>query len=277
MNRFLVRLTATASIVFASFAFAISVHAGEVLDRVLATKTLTVATSSAFPLASFIDKNGQLDGFDVEVAKGIAKYMDVEAKFVTPGWDIITSGRWEGRWDLAMGQMTPTVPRAKLFDFPAVYIYGNSVAVVHKDSKATKPSDLDGKVIGVSAGSSEESYAKHTLEVYDAPPVKFQFTPSEVKGYESSTSAADDLRLGDGVRLDGFLTEELEAKAMIKAGYPFKIMGGPLVSAPAVIAVLHGDKEFSDKVAAAVKSMREDGSLSKLSIKWYGSDQTVQK
>ncbi|MES0039762.1 amino acid ABC transporter substrate-binding protein, partial [Mesorhizobium sp. M0046] len=41
--------------------------------------------------------------------------------------------------------------------------------------------------------------------------------------------------------------------------------------------VLHGDKEFSDKVAAATKSMREDGMLSKLSIKWYGSDQTVQK
>ncbi|MES0039802.1 transporter substrate-binding domain-containing protein [Mesorhizobium sp. M0046] len=269
--------TATASIAFASFAFAISAHAGEVLDRVLATKTLTVATSASFPLASFIDDMGQLDGFDIEVAKGIAKYLGVEAKFVTPGWDIITSGRWEGRWDLAMGQMTPTAPRAKLFDFPAVYIYGNSVAAVHKDSKATKPSDLDGKVVGVSAGSSEESYAKHTLEMYNAPPVKFQFTPKEVRGYESANSAADDLRLGDGVRLDGVLDEELSVKAKIKAGYPFKIIGEPLVSAPAVIAVLHGDKEFSDKVAAAVKSMREDGTLSKLSIKWYGSDQTALK
>ncbi|MER8570366.1 transporter substrate-binding domain-containing protein [Mesorhizobium sp. M0924] len=277
MNRFLIRLTATASIAFATIAFAISAHAGEVLDRVLATKTLTVATSAAFPLASFIDNKGQLDGFDIEVAKGIAAYMGVEAKFVTPGWDIITSGRWAGRWDLAMGQMTPTAPRAKLFDFPAVYIYGNSVAVVHKDSRATKPSDLDGKVVGVSAGSSEESYAKHTLEMYNAPQVKFQFTPSQVKGYESTNSAADDLRLGDGVRLDGMLDEELDAKAMIKAGYPFKIIGEPLVSAPAVIPVLHGDKEFSDKVAAAIKSMREDGTLSKLSIKWYGSDHTVLK
>ncbi|MER8570200.1 transporter substrate-binding domain-containing protein [Mesorhizobium sp. M0924] len=276
MTRFLMRLTATASIAFASIAFAISAHAGEVLDRVLATKTLTVATDSAFPLASFIDNKGQLDGFDIEVARGIAAYMGVEAKFVTPGWDIITSGRWAGRWDLAMGQMTPTAPRAKLFDFPAEYIYGNSVAVVHKDSKATKPSDLDGKVVGVGAGSSEESYAKHTLELYHAPQVKFQFTPSEVKSYQS-TKPADDLRLGDGVRLDGILGEELDVKAMIKAGYPLKIIGGSLVSAPAVIAVLHGDKEFSDKVAAATKSMREDGTLSKLSIKWYGSDQTALK
>ncbi|MER9451713.1 transporter substrate-binding domain-containing protein [Mesorhizobium sp. M0254] len=277
MNRFLIRLTATASIVFASFAFSISAHAGEVLDRVLVTKTLTVATSASWYPASFIDDKGQLDGFDVEVAKGVAKYMGVEAKFVTPGWDIVTSGRWEGRWDLTMGQMTPTAPRAKLLDFAAVYIYGNSVAVVHKDSKATKPSDLDRKVVGVSAGSSEESYLKHTLELYNAPPVKYEFTPSEVKSYETNAAAADDLRLGDGVRLDGLLDEELAAKARIKAGYPFKIIGGSLVSTPAVIAVLHGDKEFSDKVAAAIKGMRKDGTLSKLSIKWYGSDQTALK
>nr|WP_234782303.1 transporter substrate-binding domain-containing protein [Sinorhizobium americanum] len=269
-------LTAIASFAFASFSVNLSAHAGEVLNRVLAKKTLTVATSANWHPASFMNDKGQLDGFDIEVAKGVAKYMGVEAQFVTPGWDIITSGKWEGRWDLTMGQMTPTAPRAKLFDFAAVYIYGNTVAVVHKDSKASKPSDLDGKVIGVSAGSSEESYLKQTLELYNAPPVKYEFTPGEVKSY-ASAGYADDLRLGDGVRIDGLLTEELDAKGMIKAGYPFKIIGGSLVSAPAVIAVLHGDKEFSDKVAAAIKSMREDGTLSKLSIKWYGSDQTVLK
>lgn len=270
-------LTATALIAFGSVTFAISAHAGEVLDRVLGKKTLTVATSANWHPASFMNDKGQLDGFDVEVAKGIAKYLGVEAQFVTPGWDIITSGHWEGRWDLSMGQMTPTAPRAKLFDFPAVYIYGNTVVVVHKDSKATKPADLDGKVMGVPAGSSEENYLKHTLEIYNAPPVKYEFTPGEVKSYESGSGARDDLRLGDGVRLDGLLDEELAAKEAIKAGYPFKIIGGSLVSTPAVIAVLHEDEEFSDKVAAAVKAMREDGSLSKLSIKWYGSDYTALK
>ncbi len=267
--------TATAAI--ALLTFAISARAGEVLDRVLAKKTLTVATSANWHPASFMNEKGELDGFDVEVAKGVAKYMGVEAKFVTPGWDIITSGMWEGRWDLAMGQMTPTAPRAKLFDFPAVYIWGNTVAVVHKDSNASKPSDLDGKVMGVPAGSSEENYLKHTLEIYNAPPVKYEFTPGEVKSYDSGSAVRDDLRLGDGVRLDGLLDEELSAKEAIKAGYPFKIIGNSLVSTPAVIAVLHGDEEFSEKVAAAVKSMRDDGTLSKLSIKWYGSDYTAQK
>ncbi|MER8880796.1 transporter substrate-binding domain-containing protein [Mesorhizobium sp. M0684] len=222
-----------------------------------------------------MNDKGQLDGFDVEVAKGIAKYIGVEAQFVTPSWDIITSGRWEGRWDLAMGHMTPTAARAKLFDFPAAYIYSKSVLAVHKDSNATKPSDLDGKVIGAAAGSSEESYAKHTLELYNAPPVKYQFTPGEVKSYDSGSASMDDLRLADGVRLDGIVTDNLSTDAALKAGYRFKGVGEPLVTAPSVIPVLHGDKEFSEKVATAVKSMKDDRTLSKLSIKWYGSDQTV--
>ncbi|AUX78959.1 transporter substrate-binding domain-containing protein [Sinorhizobium fredii] len=276
MNGLVKRFTATASIALASFSFAISAHAGGVLDRVLATKTLTVATAANFPPASFVNDKGQLDGFDIEVAKEVAKYMGVEAKFVTPGWDIVTSGKWEGRWDLAM-HMSQTAARAKLFDLEAVYLYNYMVAVVHKDSKATKPSDLDGKVIGVTAGSAEESYAKHTLEPYNAPPIKYQFAPGEIKSYESNSSARDDLRLGDGVRLDGIIDEERTANEAIRAGYSLKIIGEPLNSAATAIPVLHGDKEFSDKVAAAIKSMREDGTLSKLSIKWWGSDQTSAK
>ncbi len=102
--------TVTASVALASLTFAISAHAGEVLDRVLAKKTLTVATAANWHPASFVNEKGQLDGFDIEVAKGVANYMGVEAQFVTPGWDVVTAGRWAGRWDLAMGQMMQTAP-----------------------------------------------------------------------------------------------------------------------------------------------------------------------
>ncbi|AGS24469.1 transporter substrate-binding domain-containing protein [Rhizobium etli] len=269
----LIRFAAAASLAVVSVAFSIPAQAGEVLDRVLASKTLTVATSVGWPPASFVNDKGELDGFDVDVAKGIAKNMGVEVKFVTPEWDIVTSGRWEGRWDLTMGQMNPTEARAKIFDFPAVYIYVNAVVAVHKDSKATKLSDLDGKRVGVSAGSSDESYLKHTLQIYGAPPMKYEFTPGEVR---ATSTASDDLRLGDGVRLDAWATDEQTAKDAIKSGYPIKVLG-TLFSSPAVVAILKGDKEFNEKIAAAVKTMRDDGTLSKLSMKWYGSDFTVAK
>lgn len=277
MNR-----AATVVAVVALFTFALAAseaNAGTVLDRMVSTKTLKVAAGANWPPMSFINDKGQLDGFDVDVAKRLAKYLGVEVQFVTPGWDVIAAGKWEGRWDIAMGQMTPTKKRAEVFSFPAVYIYGPSVAAVHKDSKATKLSDLDGKLVGVAANTTQEFYANHTLAPawIGAQPLEYQFKPGKVKTYESTNVAFDDLRLGDGVRLDAVLTQDVLVRNAINSGYPIKQLDGILFSAPAAIATVPGDREFDDKIAAAIKSMRDDGALSKLSIKWYGTDYTVEK
>lgn len=276
MNRLIGIMAAAASLAVALVA--IPANAGAVLDRIMSGKTLKVAVGADWPPMSFLNDKGQLDGYDVDVAKGIAQYLDVQVQFVTPGWDVITAGKWAGRWDLAMGQMTPTKARTEKFDFPAVYIYARAAAAVHKDSKASKLSDLEGKVIGVVANTPLEMYANHNLKLdwMDAPTeVKYQFTPGKVKTYESTNLALDDLRLGDGVRLDAVLTGDSQLRNAIKAGYPIKLLGDSLFSAPQGLATLPGDKEFDDKIAAAIKSMRDDGTLSKLSIKWYGVDNTV--
>ncbi|TIW10769.1 MAG: transporter substrate-binding domain-containing protein, partial [Mesorhizobium sp.] len=184
---------------------------------------------------------------DVDVAKGIADFLGVKIKFVTPGWDIIEAGQWQGRWDMAMGQMTPTTERAKKFDFPAMYFYDAEVAVVHKDSKATKPSDLDGKTIGVRSGTLGEMYANHQLspDWIGAKPIQYQFTPGQVKTYPSANSLTlDDLRLGDGVRLDGVVSEGTTAAEAIKAGYPLRVLGEPLFYAPGAVTIERGDQEF---------------------------------
>ncbi|TFV37339.1 transporter substrate-binding domain-containing protein [Bradyrhizobium niftali] len=272
LNRMVAAAVALAVTLVASTA-----NAGAVLDRVLAAKTLKVAVGADWPPMSFLNDKHELDGFDVDVAKGIGERLGVKVQFVTPGWDIITAGNWQGRWDLAMGQMTPTKKRAETFSFPAVYIYASAVAAVHKDSKATKISDLDGKVVGVAANTTTESYANHILtpDWLDATPVKYQFNPGKVKTYESSNMAFDDLRLGDGARLDAVLAGDSQVRTAIRSGYPIKQLGGSLFSAPAVLATVHGDKEFDGKLATALKSMREDGTLSKLSNKWYGADRTI--
>ncbi|AGS24462.1 transporter substrate-binding domain-containing protein [Rhizobium etli] len=272
----------TAIAAIASFAvvtvFSTSACAGDTLDHVLKTKTLKAAVATDWAPASFVNDKGQLDGYDVDVTKEIAKRLGVEAQFVTPGWDLIAAGKWEGRWDVGMGQMTPTKARAEKFDLSNIYFYEQAVAIVHKDSKATKLSDLDGKRVGGAADTSALAYAAHTFTPgwIGAKPMEFKFKPSEIKAYQSSGIALDDLRLGDGVRLDAIVTDGSFADNAIKSGYPIKVLG-TLFSSPGVVAILKGDKEFSEKIAAAVKSMRDDGTLSKLSIKWYGSDFTVEK
>jgi len=63
----------------------------------------------------------------------------------------------------------------------------------------------------------------------------------------------------------------------VKAGYPIKQIGDPVFYEPLAIAIEHGDKELNEKIAEAVKGMQSDGTLSKLSVKWYGVDYTVVK
>jgi polar amino acid transport system substrate-binding protein len=278
MNKF-AKITAAAA---ASFALVLGVapaNAGAVLDHVLSAKTLKVATDANWAPQSFMNDKNELDGFDVDVAKDIGQRLGVKVEFVTPGWDIITAGNWQGRWDMHVGSMTPTKKRAEIFDFPAVYYYTPAAVAVHDDSTATKLSDLDGKVVGTTATSTFEAYANQdlTLDAAGAPPFKYEFKPKDVKSYANSTTAFDDLRLGNGKRLDAVvssLPSILDAK---KAGYPIKQLGDPVFYEPLAVAIEHGDKDFNDKIASAIRDMKADGTLSKLSVKWYGVDYTVVK
>ena len=274
----LLRLTAIAASLAVTLS-ALPAHAGAVLDRVLAAKTLKVATDANWAPQSFLNADNQMDGFDVDVAKGIGKYLGVKVEFVTPGWDIITAGNWSGRWDMHVGSMTPTKKRAEIFDFPAVYYYTPAAVAVHKDSKATKLSDLDGKVVGATTTSTFEAYANKdlTLDAAGAPPFKYELSPKEVKSYANSTTAFDDLRLGDGIRLDAVVSSLPSINDAKKAGYPIKQVGEPVFYEPLAVATEHGDKQFDDKIAEAIKGMQKDGTLGKLSVKWYGTDYTVVK
>ncbi len=252
-------------------------HAGEVLSRVMEAKLLKVATDANWAPQSFMNENNEMDGFDVDVAKEIGKRLGVPVEFVTPGWDIITAGNWQGRWDMHVGSMTPTAERAKIFAFPAVYYYTPAAVAVHSDSKAAQLSDLDGKIVGATTSSTFEAYANQdlTLDAAGAPAFTYQFKPGEVKSYANSSTAFDDLRLGDGVRLDAVVSSLPSILDAAKAGYPIRQLGEPVFYEPLAVAIEHGDQELNDKIAEAVAAMKADGTLSTLSLKWYGQDYTA--
>jgi polar amino acid transport system substrate-binding protein len=271
-----IRLTALAVSVAMGLA-ALPGHAGEVLARVMETKLLKVATDANWAPQSFMNENNEMDGFDVDVAKEIGKRLGVSVEFVTPGWDIITAGNWQGRWDMHVGSMTPTAERAKIFAFPAVYYYTPAAVAVHGDSKAAQLSDLDGKTVGTTASSTFEAYANQdlTLDAAGAPAFTYQFKPGEVKSYANSSTAFDDLRLGDGVRLDAVVSSLPSILEAAKAGYPIRQLGEPVFYEPLAVAIEHGDQDLNDKIAEAVAAMKADGTLSTLSLKWYGQDYTA--
>jgi hypothetical protein len=79
-----------------------------------------------------------------------------------------------------------------------------------------------------------------------------------------------------GIRLQAFNLDEHDCPdhEAIKKGYPFRIVGSPVFYEPLAIAIEKNDKEFNDKLSEIVAAMKADGTLSKLSDKWFGVDYT---
>ncbi len=251
--------------------------AGEVLDRVAQNKELVMATDAAYPPQSFQKPDGAFEGFDIDVGREIAARLGVKLKLVTPAWEIIVAGKWGTRWDLSVGSMTPTAKRAQVLSFPAVYYYTPASFAVHKDNTSiNKVADFNGKTIGACGGCTYEYYLQKdlTIDAEGAPPFDFAVTPGKIRTYESDTNVFDDLRIGDGKRLDGLLSALPTIEEAIKNGYPFRVVGDPAFYEPLSVAVDKGDAEFAARLKRIVEAMHADGTLTKLSKKWYGVDLT---
>ena len=248
--------------------------AGAVLDRVMKNKVMTLSSDAEYPPQSFLNKQNEMDGFDVDVAREIAKRLGVKLKIVTPAWEVIVAGNWGPRWDLSVGSMTPTKARSKVLDFPAVYYYTPASFTVHKDSPISSIADLNGKKIGVCGGCTYEAYLKHNL-VLDAggvPPFEYQVKPGEIRLYETDVNVFDDIRIGPGKRLDAGLSTLPTIMEAIKNGYPMKPIGKPVFYEPLAVAVDKGDPEWTAKLKGIIEAMHADGTLTTMSKKWYGVD-----
>jgi len=256
-----------------------SANAGDVLDKIMSSKTIKIATDANWPPQSFINDENEMDGFDVDVAREIAKRLGAKVEFITPAWDVITAGNWYGRWDMHVGSMTPTKQRAEVLAFPAVYYFTPAAVAVHNSSKISKVSDLSGMKVGTGTGTTFELYLQQdlTIDAAGAPKFSFQIDKPTIKSYETSVVALDDLRLGDGVLLDGVVSSLPVFLEAIANGYPIKVIGDPIFYEPLAVTIDLGDSEFNSKVANIVSAMSSDGVLKELSVKWYGVDYATVK
>lgn len=273
----LTRLFSAAAVATALTSITGAAWAGATLDRIHETKVMKVATSANWPPQSFLGPDNKLQGFDIDVASEIGKRLGSKIEFVTPEYGIITAGRWSNRWDLSVGSMTPTTERTRVLDFPAIYYYTPYVFAVHKDAAGTSLADLNGKIIGVEAGTTSEDYINRRLKIdaADVPPFTYDVTPAEVKTYGDSMGPLDDLRMGNGVRLNATLSALPTVVAAVKNGYPIvRIEGKPAYYEPLAIAVDKGDEAFNSALTKIVADMKTDGTLKQLSEKWYGADLT---
>lgn len=246
------------------------------LGQILETGVLRVSTDPAYPPQSSYDEaTGEWQGFDIDVANEIATRMGVVTQWETPSWDVITAGNWNDRWDVSVGSMSITEERAQVLDFTEPYYFTPAGVAVNADSDIQSIDQLAGKRVGVCGACTYEYYLNRTLAI---PGFNFEFlVPEDVEivTYDTDTTALQDLKLG---RVDAMVSAVPLLEEAIKKGKEIRLVGDPVFLEPLAVAADKSSSLPVDSLVAEldriIAEMHADGTLSELSMKWYGVDIT---
>jgi len=253
-------------------------QAGATLDRVHKTKTLVEVVDQSYPPFSFLNDKNEMDGFDIDVSREVAKRLGAKLKIETPSWEVVTAGNWRGRWDVCICSMTPDKQKARVLDFVARYYSSPAVLITTEANAAIRSvKDMNTKRIGVEQGSSYERYLQKglTIEAPDGPAISYPFERVVIAPYGSEDLAYQDLSLGAGKRIDGVVSNYVTASVRIKKNPgKFRIVGDALYEEPNWVAIDKGDAEWKSELEKIFADMKKDGSLAKISQKWIGKDIT---
>lgn len=257
--RILHRLTTIAVTLLIS-SVTLSACAADLLDTVKARGTLRVAMEGNYPPFNFKDpKNGQLSGFEVDVAKLIAAKLGVKTEFTSTEWSGILAGLGAGKYDVILNQVGITDERKKAFDFSTPYTISSAQLIVRKDEKRnfTSLEDLKGKKLGVGQGTNFEQKAKSIPGI-------------DVKTYPGSPEYLSDLASG---RIDAALNDSLLVAYLLKnSALPLKA-GAPVGTTDNIgIPFQKGNPKFQAALDKAIQDIRNDGSFKQVSMKWFGID-----
>jgi len=223
--------------------------------------TLTIGLEGTYAPYSYRE-NGKLDGFEVEFGKDIAKKLGLKAKFVPTKWDSLIAGLNAKTFDVVINNVAENPSRQKQYLFSTPYIYSKSV-IITKDGTGIKSiDDIKGQKIAAGTGTDNFNHAKEfgaeTVPATDFQTAMSMIEQGRVKGAFNSKEA--------------FLTWKKDHK-----NTDLKYIEIPASKLPvSKIAPIYNKKStnLSKKVTKATKELYKDGTMKKLSIKYFGEDIT---
>lgn len=237
-------------------------HAADLLDNVKQAGVLKIGLEGTYPPFGYRGANNQLEGFDVDVARAVAAKLGVKPEFVTTEWSGIIAGLQAGKFDVIVNQVNVTPQRKQVLDFSRPYVYSAAQLIQRKDDKREFKSleDLKGKRLGVSLGSNYNELAKSVAGI-------------DVKTYPGAPEYLRDLA---AQRVDAALNDRLMVNYLIKtSNLPLRagavVQGGDTEVA---IPFRKDNPRFAQALDRALDDLRKDGTLTKLSNKWFGADVT---
>ncbi|MEM9045445.1 MAG: transporter substrate-binding domain-containing protein [Pseudomonadota bacterium] len=218
--------------------------------------TVRMGTEGAYPPYNFINDAGEIDGFERELGDELCKRASLDCVWVKNEWDSIIPNLVSSNYDTIIAGMSITEERDKVIDFTQAYIPPSPSAYVAL--AGTEP-DLKGGVITAQVNTIQSGYVAES----GATLVEFS-TPDETIAAVKNGEA--DAVLADKDYLDPIVNEsngELVIVELVKLG------GGT------GMGIRESDAELKAKFDAAITSVKEDGTLNTMILKWFDGDESL--
>lgn len=227
---------------------------------------LRVAAEAAYPPFSELGTDGQLKGFDIDIALAVCAQLKTRCQFVQTEFDALIPALRAKKFDVIVASMSITPERQKVVAFSNRYYNTPARVVARADAVFDgSPAGLQGKVLGVQRTTIHDRYASATFK--GAKIVRYA---KQDEIYLDLIAGRLDATLADSVALEqGFL------KTAAGKGFAFK---GPAYDDPAFfglgagIAMRKGDTALRDAINAALAAIRADGTYKKLNDKYFSFD-----
>jgi polar amino acid transport system substrate-binding protein len=235
------------------------------LQSILSKKKLVLGLDDSFPPMGYRNENNEIVGYDVDLAREVAKRIGVELVLQPIDWNAKEQELNTGEIDCIWNGFTITEERKQNLNFTPPYLKNAQVIVVKGNSPVQALKDLAGKTAGTQAGSS-------SVEAIDDAP-QFKASLKSVIEYKDFLTALMDLDVGG---IDAVVIDLVVANDNInRSGKPFRILKETLGEEEFGIGFRKKDIALANKVWETLLEMTKDGTVAKISTKWLGADISI--
>lgn len=222
-----------------------------------APRVVRVGSEAAYRPMEYVDDEGNIAGYDIDLMRAIAKEGGFEVKFENVAWDALFGMLSNGEIDLAISSVTITDERKKTMTFSDPYYRSGQRLVVHakhKDKNLTLET-MDGMNVGAQIGTTSSEL------------VEKNFPKINLRTFDNVVFGLRDLDQGN---LDGFVVDDPVGRFYAAQGDFINLVfvEKEYTSEDFGIVVKNGDPELLEAVNAGLKKVKESGVAEQLKDKW---------
>ncbi len=254
------------SIAAAASAFALggkdAPGADKSLQKVKDSGKFVLGLDDAFPPMGFRDENNEIVGYDVDLAKEVTARMGVALVLQPIDWNAKEQELNTGKIDCIWNGFTITEERSKAMAFTKPYLKNAQVLVVKADSPVKGLADLKGKTVGLQAGSSAADALESATD--------FKASLKGSVEFKDNLTALMDL---EAKGVDAVVMDLMVANDNInRSGKAYRILSESLSPEDYGVGFRKNDLALMGEVQRQLEAMAADGTLAKITVKWFGAD-----